>query len=120
MKKILVVDDEKDILDVVEYLLLSENFEVRSLSSSTYVVETARDFDPDLFLIDYLLPQGNGADLCRQLKAEDQFKKTPVILFSALPRHQIKFSESDCDELLTKPFDVDVLLEMVKRLTSSS
>jgi DNA-binding response OmpR family regulator len=120
VKKVLVVDDEKDILDIVEFVLRSENFEVQALSGATKVLEAARAFQPDLFLIDYLLPEINGAELCRLLKVEEHFKKIPVILFSALPKDMVEAAASGCDELLPKPFDMDVLVDMVQRLTASA
>ena len=108
-KRILILDDNEDILDIVREVLQYENFEVKAISEAKHVMAIAGDFQPDLFLLDYKLQDGNGAELCQHFKAQPQFAQVPVIIFSAYTHPDMDFKRYGCDGVIAKPFDLDVL-----------
>jgi CheY-like chemotaxis protein len=73
-------------------------------------------FAPDLFLIDFLLEDGNGGELCRALKNDSRYRHTPVILFSAYKSPQTDFHSYGCDTVIEKPFDLDELIATINDL----
>jgi DNA-binding response OmpR family regulator len=114
-KKILILDDDKDVLDMLEEVLLYENFEVRTVNSlADFLRAFDEDFDPDLVVIDYLLTGINGGELCYQLKTNEETKDLPVILMSAYPQVFESLGDYKCDEFIAKPFDLYHLISRVK------
>ncbi|MGF7040322.1 response regulator [Mucilaginibacter lappiensis] len=120
MKKILLLDDNLDIIQIVEEVLTYEQFHVQSTTKSAEFVSIAEKYRPDLFLLDFRLNDGNGGDLCRALKAHTSLKHIPVIIFSAYFSPNVDFSDFGCDEVISKPFDLDVLVQTVQRLIEQS
>ena len=120
MKKILVLDDNLDILQLVENVLVYEKFRVISLTEAPDFIETALRYMPDLFLIDYLLSGSTGADLCKQIKSHSKLKHIPVIIFSAYLHDNVDLQTLGCDSFIAKPFDLDVLIEKVNGLLSGN
>jgi CheY-like chemotaxis protein len=112
-KRILILDDNEAILEVVTEALAYENFEVMDITYGYQLMEAIADFLPHLILMDYRLADTNGGDLCRTLKSDPAYRHIPVIIFSAY------FSPSDadqpkgCDGILYKPFDLEQLLTIV-------
>ena len=83
MQKILVVDDDIDILALVKMTLTMNGFDVSILSRWENIDNTIHNFEPDLILLDVSLGGADGRDICKKLKAEKETKHIPVILFSA-------------------------------------
>ncbi|MEP6594987.1 MAG: response regulator [Ginsengibacter sp.] len=108
MKKILVVDHDFDILDVVELILSDNGFHVRTNSNGYNLPDIVKEYTPDLILLDVRLPGKQGTELCKELK---RIYSIPIILFSA--EHKISFKECDADAFVQKPFEVKHLLDMV-------
>lgn len=117
MKKILVVDDDEAILDVVTIVLSDEGYSVTTLTTGETLYKLTNPL-PDLIILDILLSGEDGRDICRHLKSNDATQHIPIILFSAhshgdiytqLPHHKY-------DYFLSKPFDVDDLIRVVKSL----
>eukprot|EP01037_Dinobryon_pediforme_P003766 gene3766-3812_t len=82
-KRILVLDDNHDILDIVHETLTYEQFEVQSTSRSETVIPLVETFSPNLVILDYKVAGANGGEICRQIKSHPDFKDIPVIIFSA-------------------------------------
>ena len=82
-KRILILDDNQAILEVVTEALAYEQFEVLDISLGSQLLEAVEQFMPDLILLDYRLADRNGGDLCLQLKATPAYRHIPVIIFSA-------------------------------------
>jgi len=114
-KRILILDDNRDILDVVTEALSYEQFEVLDISLGSKLFDAVRDFKPDLILLDHRLSDAKGSDLCRELKAMPQYSHIPVIIFSAYINPNDALS-ANCDAYLYKPFDLDELFNTVRRL----
>jgi DNA-binding response OmpR family regulator len=116
LKKILVADDHPEILEVVTEVLSYETFEVRGLSSGINLIADVKEFKPDLVLLDLKLGEDDGSILCRQIKALPDFQNTPVIIYSAYVPNRPQPEEYGCDEMITKPFDIDELVTKINRL----
>jgi len=111
MKKILVVDDDIDILTVVQLVLETNGFEVVAISNWQQIFAQIETFKPDLILLDVSLGTQDGRNLCKQLKSDNTTKHISVILFSA--NHNVEKSVTEClaDSFISKPFDINNLIE---------
>lgn len=111
MKKILVVDDDIDILTVVHLVLDSNGFEVIAISNWQQIYTQVDTFKPDLILLDVSLGTQDGRNICKQLKSNPNTNHISVILFSA--NHNVEKSVSECmaDSFISKPFDINHLIE---------
>lgn len=118
-KRILIVDDNKDILDVVEETLTYEKFEVLATSDSDDVPAKAVSFKPDLVLLDYRLGNITGGEICRELKAMPEFSEVPVIIFTAYINRSEELFTYGCDATIEKPFDMSELITKVNDLVKS-
>src|ERR1700761_4939344 len=105
-KRILVLDDNQDILEIVHETLTYEDFEVKSTSTSETVMPLMETFIPDLVILDYRVAGLNGGELCKQIKAIPQFTNTPVIIFSAYINHNDELFSYGCDAIINKPFNL--------------
>ena len=115
-KRILVLDDNQDILDIVHETLTYEQFEVQSTGSSDEVIPLLEKFIPDLVILDYRVAGLNGGELCKQIKLHPNFSNTPVIIFSAYINHNDELFSYGCDAIINKPFDLTELVEKVNSL----
>ncbi len=115
-KRILVLDDNRDILDVVHEALAYECFDVQSTSRSEMVIPMVEKFIPNLVILDYRVDGLNGGELCKQIKSHPDFKNTPVIIFSAYINHNDELFAYGCDAIINKPFDLDELVDKVNLL----
>lgn len=114
-KKILAVDDDNDILDVIRIILEDEGYEVLTLANGKQIFEVVENNDPDLILLDVMLGGLDGRDICRALKQHELFKKIPVVMISASHNLNNLLQMPDApNNFLAKPFDIDRLIEMVK------
>jgi DNA-binding response OmpR family regulator len=111
MKRILIVDDDIDILTVVQLVLDSSGFEVSAISNWQQIYTQIDTFKPDLVLLDVSLGTQDGRNICKQLKSNDQTKHISIILFSA--NHNVEKSVIECmaDSFISKPFDINNLIE---------
>lgn len=114
MDRILLVDDDRDILDVVSMLLRRNEYKVMTISRGTYISSSIESFSPDLILLDVALAGEDGRDICSRLKKSDATRHIPVILFSAHYDLVDNISECHADGLVTKPFEVPFLLNTIK------
>lgn len=115
-KRILVLDDNQDILDIVHETLTYENFEVHSTSDSDAIIPLIGSFSPDLVILDYRVAGINGGELCQQIKSDPLFNNIPVIIFSAYINHNSDMFDYKCDAVINKPFDLAELVEKVNGL----
>ncbi len=81
--RILVVDDDRDILDLLEYNLKKEGFKVRTVDVSSQAVDVCIQFGPDLIILDIIMPEVNGIEVCRRIRAIDRFRDTFIFFLSA-------------------------------------
>ncbi|HOW59554.1 MAG TPA: response regulator [Candidatus Omnitrophota bacterium] len=120
-KKILLVDDEADIRQIVSARLSAIGCEVITAMDGQEGLESARKDSPDLILLDLMLPKLDGYKVCRMLKFDKAYEHIPIVIFSA------KGSEADrklavevgADGYLTKPFDLKAFIETIQKLLGS-
>ncbi len=113
MSKILVVDDDIDILSVMEMLLSMKGFDVEVTSKGENTIPKIESFKPDLILLDVLISGHDGRAICKQLKSNKSTKHIPVIMFSAHPGAAATISDYGADDFIAKPFDVNNLMQKV-------
>ncbi|WP_316828834.1 PleD family two-component system response regulator [Pedobacter miscanthi] len=114
MKKILVVDDSKEILEVIELILGAEGYEVNGLWDASKLNQRITDFNPDLILLDVMLGVLDGRDLCNLLKNNKLTNHIPVIMISA--SHNLgDMKDRIChpNDFIAKPFDINNLINKV-------
>ena len=117
-KKILVVDDEPDILDLATFRLENSGYEIINAVDAEEALVILQKDTPDLILLDLLLPKMQGDELCKKLKSDDKYKNIPIILFTAsttrpnLPEEVKKMGADDC---ILKPFEPEELLGKIKK-----
>ena len=115
-KRVLVLDDNQDILDVVHETLSYEKFEVKSTAESDKIMALVEEFAPDLILLDYRVAGTNGREVCQQIKSHPEFNDIPVIIFSAYINHHDEILAYGCDAVINKPFDLTELINKVNDL----
>src|SRR5687768_7707029 len=121
MSKILVVDDDQDILVVMEILLTMKGFEVDVTAKWENTFDKIESFSPDLILLDILISGNDGRTLCKQLKSQNETKAIPIIMFSAHPSAAASIKEYGADDFIAKPFDVtDLLLKVNNQLAPNA
>ena len=120
MKKVLVVDDDPDILEVFELALESENYTVYPLLSPRFIFKTIKEFNPDLIILDIMLNGMDGREVFKQLKSSPETDKIPVIMASARYKESyISSQKHNPDDYLEKPFNMTEMLQKVNRLTEN-
>jgi DNA-binding response OmpR family regulator len=115
-KRILVLDDNQDILEIVHETLTYEQFEVISTSESDKVLPLIEEFNPDLVILDYRVTGTNGGEICKSIKLHPKFANIPVIIFSAYVSNTDQLLNYGCDGIINKPFDLIELVEKVNSL----
>jgi DNA-binding response OmpR family regulator len=113
MSKILVVDDDIDILSVMEILLTMKGFEVEVTSKGENTFPKIKTFRPDIILLDVLISGYDGRTICRKLKSNNDTRHIPVIMFSAHPGAASTMAEYGADDFIGKPFDAGNLIKKV-------
>ncbi len=114
--RILVVEDEKDILDLIEMNLEREGYKVKCVENGEDCIKAAREKLPDLIILDLMLPGMDGLDVCRIIKNDSKTRHIPVIMLTAKGEESdvITGLEMGADDYMTKPFSPKVLIARVK------
>ena len=117
-KKILVADDEPDILEILQYNLQSEGYIVFTAKNGDEALDMARKNQPDLIILDIMMPGKNGIEVCNILRIQPSFNETLIIFLSALSDEgtEIRGLETGADDYLTKPISPKVLVSKVNAL----
>jgi len=119
-KKILIVDDEVDLVETVRFPLEIEGFDILVSHNGEDGLNQARKEKPDLIILDLMLPKLDGYKVCRLLKFDERYKDIPILMLTAKTQEKDKIlgKETGADEYITKPFEMDYLLEKVKAYLS--
>jgi excisionase family DNA binding protein len=117
-KRVMIVDDSPDALALMEKALSDEGFELIKVSNATEVGLKAAQLIPDLILLDFLMPEVNGFEVCKALRANDQTRNIPIMAVTCLTKERDieRIFSCGADEYLAKPFKIDHLLEKVREL----
>ena len=109
--RILVLDDEPDVTELLEYKLEQEGYRVEVLNDPLEFIAKVRAFVPDLMILDIMMPELNGLQLCRIARSDSSMKDIPIIFLSARgeAEDRIKGLETGADDYLSKPFNIKEL-----------
>ncbi len=115
-ERILVVDDEEDLLELIHYNLAKDGYRVSCVASGERALQEARNQVPDLIVLDLMLPRVDGLEVCRQLKADPKTKHVPIIMLTAKTEEAdvVTGLEMGAADYVTKPFSPRVLLARIK------
>jgi two-component system phosphate regulon response regulator PhoB len=116
--RILIVEDERGLCDVLTYNLQREGYETFVSNDGQEGLRKAQTLLPDLILLDLMLPVMNGVDVCRELRAGEQTRRIPILMVTAKAEEmdQIIGFSVGCDDYVIKPFNVKVLIQRIKAL----
>lgn len=117
-KKVLIVDDEKDIVETIKFVLEAQGYECLCAYDGEVGLKKAKDKMPDLMVLDVMMPNINGFKISRLLKFDSKYKNIPIIMLTARSQKEDKIigEETGADIYMTKPFDIEELVENVKNL----
>jgi DNA-binding response OmpR family regulator len=114
-RKILILDDDQDLLDVLSILLTESGYEIQTLSTGESIFEEIQKFHPDLVLMDIMLGGMDGRLICKRIKAETDTFGLPVILISGSHDLAENLSEQGApNDFMSKPFDLDSLVKKIE------
>ena len=118
VKKILIADDEPDILEIIQFNLQAEGYEVITAKNGDDALDEAKRHHPDLIILDIMMPGKNGIDVCNILRMQSAFKETLIVFLSALSDEstEIRGLETGADDYLTKPISPKILVSKVNAL----
>ena len=116
--RILVVDDEEDILEILKYNLKNEGFKVKTAADGEAALIVANDFDPHLILLDIMMPGMDGIEVCQKLRKNPKFKNTIIAFLTARSEAftQISALDSGGDDFINKPIKPNVLKSRINAL----
>jgi len=115
MKQIHVVEDDQDIRQIIEFLLEDEGYQVKLFPNVTSFHAAMAKSIPDLFLLDVMLPDGNGIELCEEIRTTQMIKNIPIIVMSANAQAGNVFRQCSADDFISKPFDINDILSKINK-----
>lgn len=117
MKKILIVDDEQDIVESLKFVLESSDYTCYCAYNGEDGLKLAKEIMPDLMILDVMMPKINGYKISRLLKYDNKYKDIPILMVTARSQEEDKLigEETGANEYITKPFDLDDVVDRVKK-----
>ena len=118
MKRILIIEDDRDIVELVRYNLANEGFQVTAASDGNSGLSALKKTPPDLLLLDLMLPKISGLDICREIRRDDSLNRLPILMLTARgdEADRVVGLEMGADDYVTKPFSPRELIARVKAL----
>lgn len=115
-KRILIVDDEPDIVQTIQFHLETGGFECLVASDGEEALSFVKRNEPDLIILDVMLPKTNGYQICRELKRNPETRNIPVVMLSAKSQQSDQFwgKEVGATDYITKPFEMEELMEKIR------
>jgi DNA-binding response OmpR family regulator len=119
-KKILVVEDEETLLQLQTILLTVKGYEVEGAMDGQAALEAVETMNPDLILLDIMLPKIDGLEICRQVKANEATRHIPVVMLTAkkYPADRVMGEQAGADAYITKPYKSAMVIKTIQRLLS--
>ena len=121
MKKILIVDDEQDIVESLKFVLEASDYTCYCAYNGEDGLKLAKEIMPDLIILDVMMPKINGYKISRLLKYDSKYKNIPILMVTARSQEEDKLigEETGADEYITKPFDLDEVVRKVDQYLGS-
>lgn len=116
-KQIYILEDDQGIREILELILTDEGFEVKSFSIVKDFNEELLHSIPDLYLLDVMLPDGNGIEVCKALKSRQKTAEVPVMMMSAHVDVELMQKSCGAQGHLAKPFDIYKLIDQIRKIT---
>ena len=118
MKRVLIIEDDKDIVELVRYNLANEGFQVNAAFDGSSGLNSLKKSPPDILLLDLMLPKLSGLDICREVRRDDSLNRLPILMLTARGEEadRVVGLEMGADDYVTKPFSPRELLARVKAL----
>lgn len=118
MSKVIVIDDEPFILMMIEDKFKKAKIDVTTLRESKNALEVIKKVKPELIILDWMMPELSGIDLCRMIKADPELKHIPIFMLTAKGQDSDELQSMQCgvSRYITKPFSPKSLLEMVQKI----
>jgi DNA-binding response OmpR family regulator len=120
MANILVLDDSKDLLDMIKVIFQLHNYEVRTASTRSSLMAHIEIFKPDIILMDVLLDGANGREICKELKENDDTRNIAIILLSGSHEQLRNYKECKADDIIEKPFEFEDVEKKIKFLLNKN
>lgn len=119
--RVLVVDDEADLIRILQFGLEAIGYQVETASDGQEALKKAREIKPDIILLDLMLPKLDGYKVCRLLKFDERYKNIPIIILSARTQEgdQLLAMEMGANRFITKPYDFTEVLSHIEALLKS-
>ncbi len=116
-KKILIIDDEQDIVETLQFTLEAEGYDCTAAFDGETGLNLAKEITPDLIILDVMMPKMNGYKISRLLKYDNAYKDIPILMITARSQNDDKAigQETGANEYITKPFELDYVLSKVKQ-----
>lgn len=117
-KKVLIADDEPDILEIISYNLIKEGYEILTAKNGIEALERISSFKPDLVILDIMMPKMSGVEVCKIVRSKPEYNDTLIIFLTALSDEssQIKGLETGADDYVSKPISPNVLVSRVNAI----
>ncbi len=120
--RILIVDDEPDLLELIEYNLTQSGYQVTTANNGTNALQLAQSSVPDLIVLDVMMPELNGIEVAKRLRTQTQTSSIPIIMLTAKAEevHELQGLDAGADDYITKPFSMQILLARIQSLARRS
>jgi len=117
-KRILIADDEPDILEIIKYNLQINGYGVETAKDGDEAFKKAKEFKPDLIILDIMMPKKNGIEVCKILRSQPEFNETVIIFLTALNDElsHVKGLEYGADDFITKPVSPNIIISKVNAI----
>jgi DNA-binding response OmpR family regulator len=121
MAKILIVDDDKQIATLLDNILSFAGFDTAVINDSTQAMEAAESMQPDLFILDLMMPEPNGFELCRMIRSNPNLINRPIIIITAMDNDDSKniAHAAGANDYIVKPFDQEELPKRINALLNT-
>ncbi|MEP6616043.1 MAG: response regulator [Ginsengibacter sp.] len=118
MKRILIIDDSRDLLDVMQIFLDLKGYDVKTLTACNDILDTVKEYNPDLLIVDVFLANEDGREICKKLRDHEATKNLCILLLSGSPAILAEYKKFGANSFIEKPFDINHLLDKIEDVLS--
>ena len=120
--KILIAEDEESLAMLIDYNLIKNGYQTNIVKDGELVLSECQSFNPDLILLDWMLPNISGIELCRRLRTQKKYNNVPIVMITAMGEEndKIRGLETGADDYITKPFSFPELIARIQAVLRRS